>query len=119
MNTGEYLWKRTLGDHKELRGENDPPTGTQNYGGPVVTKSGLIFIAATSDNMFRVFDKENGELLWETELPASAFATPTVYEVDGKQYVVVACGGTKLGTSGGDSYIAFALPDHVLNQSEN
>ena len=119
MNTGEYLWKVTLGDHKELRAENDPPTGTQNYGGPVVTKSGLLFIAATSDNMFRAFDKGTGELLWETELPASAFATPTVYEVDGKQYVVVACGGTKLGTSGGDSYIAFALPDHLLNQSEN
>lgn len=119
MNTGEYLWKVTLGDHKELRGENDPPTGTQNYGGPVVTASGLLFIAGTSDGMFRVFDKTNGELLWETKLPASAFATPSMYEVDGKQYVVVASGGTKLDTPGGDSYLAFTLPDHAINQSEN
>lgn len=119
MNTGEYLWKVTLGDHKEIRDEADPLTGSENYGGPVVTASGLLFIAGTKDGMFRVFDKTNGELLWETELPASAFATPSTYEVNGKQYVVVACGGTKLGTPGGDSYIAFALPDHVLNQTEN
>lgn len=119
MNTGEYLWKVTLGDHEEIRGKDDPPTGSENYGGPVVTKSGLLFIAATKDGMFRVFDKTNGELLWETELPAAAFATPTIYEADGKQYVVVACGGTKLGTPGGDSYVAFALPDSVSGQSEN
>lgn len=118
MNTGEYLWKVTLGDHEEIRGEDDPPTGSENYGGPVVTKSGLLFIAGTKDGMFRVFDKTNGELLWETELPAAAFATPTIYEVDGKQYVVVACGGTKLGTPGGDSYIAFALPDEVISEND-
>ncbi|WP_416221636.1 DUF4010 domain-containing protein [Rhodohalobacter sp.] len=111
MNTGKYLWNVTLGDHKEIRGEDDPPTGSENYGGPVATAGGLLFVAGTKDGMFRAFDKTNGELLWETELPAAGFATPSTYEVDGKQYIVVACGGTKLGTPGGDSYIAFALPD--------
>ncbi|MDX1639510.1 MAG: PQQ-binding-like beta-propeller repeat protein [Balneolaceae bacterium] len=110
LNTGEYRWTVTLGDHTDLRGDNDPITGTQNYGGPVVTKSGLLFIAGTSDGKFRAFDKETGDLLWETELPASAFATPSTYMVDGRQYIVVACGGTKLDTPGGDSYVAFALP---------
>lgn len=111
LNTGEYLWKVTLGDFPELRDEGDPATGTQTYGGPVVTAGGLLFIAGTEDSMFRAFDKKTGELLWETKLPAAAFATPGTYEVDGKQYIVVACGGTKLNTPGGDSYIAFALPD--------
>lgn len=117
LNTGEYLWKVTLGDHPELREEGDPKTGTQNYGGPVVTASNLLFIAGTNDSKFRAYNKENGELLWETELPASAFATPSTYEVNGKQYVVVACGGTKLGAAGGDSYIAFALPDRITKNN--
>lgn len=111
LNTGEYVWAVTLGDYPDLRDERDPKTGTQNYGGPVVTASGLLFIAATRDGKFRAFDKETGELLWETDLPAAAFATPSTYAVSGKQYIVVACGGTKLGTPGGDSYVAFALPD--------
>ena len=119
MNTGEYLWKVTLGDQKEIRGADDPPTGSENYGGPVVTAGGLLLIAGTKDGMFRVFDKTNGELLWGMELSAAAFATPSTYEVEGKQYIVIACGGTKLGTPGGDSYIAFALPDSVLKQTDN
>lgn len=117
LNTGEYLWEVTLGNFPELRDENDPKTGTQNYGGPVVTASGLLFIAGTEDGKIRAFDKRNGELLWEADLPAAAFATPSIYEVDGKQYLVVACGGTKLNTPGGDSYIAFALPDDVLTEN--
>jgi quinoprotein glucose dehydrogenase len=75
-----------------------------------VTKGGLLLIAATKDGKFRAFHKRNGQLLWETDLPAPAFATPAVYEVDGKQYVVIACGGGKLKTRSGDSYVAFALP---------
>lgn len=110
LNTGEYLWTVTLGDHPELRDEDDPITGTQNYGGPVVTASNLLIIAGTNDETIRIFNKNNGELLWKAELPASAFATPSTYMVDGTQYIVVACGGTKLGSSGGDSYVAFALP---------
>ncbi|RZM03058.1 MAG: c-type cytochrome, partial [Pedobacter sp.] len=109
MNTGKHLWKRTIGEFKELSAKGIPPTGTENYGGPVVTAGGLLFIAATKDGMFRAFDKKTGIQLWETALPAAGYATPSTYEVKGKQYVVIACGGTKLGTKKGDSYVAFAL----------
>ncbi len=110
LNTGEYLWKVTLGEFKELSAKGIPPTGTENYGGPVSTAGNLLFIAATKDGMIRAFDKRSGKILWDYKLPAAAFATPSTYEVAGKQFVVVACGGTKLGTSPGDSYVAFALP---------
>ncbi|HEV2130636.1 MAG TPA: hypothetical protein VGR27_06015, partial [Longimicrobiaceae bacterium] len=86
-------------------------TGTENYGGPVVTAGGVLFIAATRDEMFRAFDKATGQLLWQTKLPFAGYATPSVYQVNGKQYVVIAAGGGKLGTPSGDLYIAFALPD--------
>ena len=79
-------------------------------GGPVITASGLLFIAATKDGMFRAFDKKTGKILWETKLPAAGFATPSTYQVNGRQYVVIACGGTKLGTKMGNQYVAFALP---------
>jgi quinoprotein glucose dehydrogenase len=110
LNTGEYEWKIPLGEFKELTAKGIPPTGCENYGGPVVTAGGVLFIAATKDGMFRAFDKHTGKLLYQTELPAGGFATPSVYEAGGKQYVVIACGGTKLGTRKGDSYVAFALP---------
>ncbi|MDQ6478282.1 PQQ-binding-like beta-propeller repeat protein [Dyadobacter sp. LHD-138] len=110
LNTGKHLWQNTLGEFKELTAKGIAPTGTENYGGPVITAGGILFIAATKDGMFRAFDKKTGKLLWQTELPAAGFATPSTYEVNGKQYVVVACGGTKLGTKKGDSYVAFALP---------
>jgi len=110
LNTGDRVWRIPLGEFRELSARGIPPTGTENYGGPVVTAGGLLFIAATKDGMFRAFDRATGRLLWETLLPASGFATPSTYEVDGRQYVVVACGGGKLGTKAGDSYVAFALP---------
>lgn len=111
LNTGEYLWKIVFGEYEELQKEKGiPQTGSENYGGPVITASGLLFIAGTKDGKFRVYDKKNGKMLWETRLPAAGFATPSTYEVNGKQYVVVACGGTKLETKSGDSYVAFALP---------
>lgn len=109
LNTGEHLWQKTLGEVKELTARGLPQTGTENYGGPVVTAGGLLFIAATKDGMFRAFDKKTGKLVWETELPAAGFATPSTYQVNGKQYIVIACGGTKLGTKKGDSYVAFAI----------
>lgn len=111
LNTGQHKWQITLGEFKELTEKGIPPTGTENYGGPVVTKSGLLLIAATKDGMFRAFDKNSGKLLWQTELPAAGFATPSTYEINGKQYIVIAAGGTKLGTKKGDSYVAFALPE--------
>ncbi len=110
LNTGEYVWKKVYGSTPELEEKGISQTGSESYGGPAITASGLLFIAGTRDGKFRAYDKSNGELLWEVKLPAAAFATPSVYEVNGKQYVVVACGGTKLGARGGDSYVAFAIP---------
>jgi quinoprotein glucose dehydrogenase len=109
LNTGEYLWKVPLGETVSLRNLGYPTTGTENYGGPVVTKNGLLFIAATKDGYIRSFDKKTGSLIWEFELPAPAFATPSIYAVDGKQYLVIACGGEKLQTKKGNKIIAFAL----------
>lgn len=108
LNSGEVVWKDTLGDYPEFKAKG-MHTGTENYGGPVVTAGGLLFIAATRDAKFRAFNKRTGQLLWETSLPAAGFATPAVYEVNGKQYVVIACGGGKLHQPSGDAYIAFAL----------
>ncbi|QRR00505.1 outer membrane protein assembly factor BamB family protein [Dyadobacter sandarakinus] len=109
LNTGEYLWKIPFGEIESLRNKGIPVTGSENYGGPVVTAGGLLFIAATRDGKFHAYDKKTGKLLWETQLPAAGFATPSTYEVNGKQYVVIACGGTKLGTRKGNQYVAFAL----------
>lgn len=109
LNTGKQLWQKPFGEYPELKAKGIPTTGSENYGGPVVTASGLLFIAATKDGMFRVFDKKTGDILWETKLPAAGFATPSTYLLNGKQYIVIACGGTKLGTKKGDSYIAFSL----------
>lgn len=111
LNKGEIAWKVTLGSFAELEAEGMAPTGTENYGGPVVTAGGLVFIAATMDKKIRAFSQENGEQLWEADLPEAGFATPAVYAVDGKQYVVIACGGGKLGLPSGGSYVAFALGD--------
>lgn len=110
LNTGKQLWQYPLGEFPELKAAGIPPTGTENYGGPVTTAGGLLFIAATRDGMFRAYNKRNGQLLWETQLPAAGFATPSTYEVNGKQYVVIACGGTKLGTKKGNKVVAFSLP---------
>lgn len=110
LNRGEILWQVPLGEVAELTAREIPPTGTENYGGPVVTAGGLIFIGATKDEKFRAFDKETGEVLWEADLPAGGYATPATYSVDGRQYVVIAAGGGKMGTKSGDAYVAFALP---------
>ena len=110
LNAGTITWQVPLGELKELTARGIPPTGTENYGGPIVTAGGLLFIAATKDEQFRAFATDTGELLWETELPAGGYATPATYAVDGRQYVVIAAGGGKMGTPSGDSYVAFALP---------
>ncbi len=110
LNTGDYRWRIRLGEHDELKAKGIPITGAEQYGGPIVTAGGLVFIAATQDEKFRAFDKATGKLLWQTALPAAGYATPSTYAVRGKQYVVIAAGGGKLGTKSGDAYVAFALP---------
>lgn len=113
LNSGKLLWKVPLGEYPELTAKGIPVTGTENYGGPLVTKGGLVFIAATKDEKIRAFDKNTGEVLWQADLPAAGYATPATYEVNDKQYVVIACGGGKIGSSSGDTYVAFALPPEL------
>ncbi|GAB4044517.1 outer membrane protein assembly factor BamB family protein [Spirosoma litoris] len=110
LNTGEYLWKVPLGEFPELTKKGIPQTGTENYGGPIVTAGGLVFIAATYDERIRAFDRKTGKVVWEYQLPAGGFATPITYQVNGKQYVAIAVGGVKNGHKPGGSYFAFALP---------
>jgi quinoprotein glucose dehydrogenase len=112
LNTGEFVWKIPLGEYPELARRGQTNTGTENYGGPIVTAGGLVFIAATNfDKKFRAFDKSTGRLLWEASLPFSGNATPATYEVNGRQFVVIAAGGGKDPSStGGGVYVAFALP---------
>ena len=111
MNTGEQVWKIPFGEFEELKAKGIPATGRENYGGPVVTAGGLIFIAASSDGKFRAINKRTGKILLEIDLPAPGVATPSVYEVNGKQFVVIACGGSKWGGKSSDAYVAFALKD--------
>ena len=110
LNTGDIKWTVTLGEYEELTKRGVPPTGTENYGGPVVTAGGLVFIGATADETFRAFDKNTGEALWRAKLPFGGNATPSTYMVDGRQYVVISAGGGKSGRPAGGSLVAFALP---------
>jgi quinoprotein glucose dehydrogenase len=108
MSHARIAWQVPLG---EVPGSGLKDAGSENYGGPVVTAGGLVFIGATNyDRKFRAFDAASGKLLWETVLPAAGNATPAVYEVAGRQYVVIGAGGGKWGAPSGGSYVAFALP---------
>jgi len=111
LNTGELKWKVPLGEYKALTARGFPPTGTENYGGPVVTAGGLIFIGATADETIRAFDKETGATLWQAALPFGGNATPSTYLANGRQYVVISAGGGKSGRPTGGSIVAFALPE--------
>ena len=111
LNTGEIKWKVPLGEYAKLTARGLPPTGTENYGGPVVTAGGLIFIGATADETFRAFDKRTGAILWQTKLPFGGNATPSTYSIKGRQYVVISAGGGKSGRPAGGSIVAFALPE--------
>lgn len=110
LNSGRRRWQVPLGEYPELTAKGISPTGTDNYGGPAVTAGGLLFIAASKDQQLRAFDRNTGKILWQYSLPAPGFASPSVYAVSGKQYVVIACGGGKLKSKSGDQYLAFALP---------
>ncbi len=113
LNKGRIAWSIPFGEYPELVTQGLKNTGSENYGGPVVTDGGLLFIGATNfDKKFRAFDKKTGKLLWETTLPAAGNATPATYQINGKQYIVIAAGGGKAGAkSSGGSYVAFSLPD--------
>jgi quinoprotein glucose dehydrogenase len=111
LNKGEIRWRIPFGEYPELVAKGIKDTGSDNYGGPVVTASGLLFIGATSfDKKFRAFDKLTGKLLWETTLPAAGNATPSIYEVNGREYIAIVCGGGKNDAPSGSSIVAFALP---------
>lgn len=111
LNTGEYAWKIPLGEYPELAAKGMTSTGSENYGGSIVTAGGLIFIGATCyDKKFRAFDKKTGKLLWQASLPAAGNATPATYEINGRQFVVIAAGGGKSKDPSGGTYVAFALP---------
>jgi quinoprotein glucose dehydrogenase len=119
LNSGKIAWRVPLGEHEELTKRGVPKTGTENFGGPLVTAGGLVFCAGTRDLKIRAFDKASGEELWSARLPHGGFAPPATYWVKGKQYVVVpATGGGKLavqphpgpGQPWGDAYVAFTLP---------
>lgn len=116
MNTGRYLWRLPLGEYPELVAKGLTGTGSENYGGPIVTAGGLLFIGATNfDKKLRAFDKTSGKLLWETTLPFAGNATPATYEVKGRQYVVIASGGSTMNPRGpiGGVYVSYALPGGV------
>ncbi len=121
LNTGEYVWKIPFGEYPELAAKGMKNTGTENYGGPIVTAGGLLFIGATNfDKKFRAYDKSTGELLWQATLPFSGNATPATYEVNGRQYVVIAAGGGKDPKSpSGGVYVAFALPPESSDQTSS
>jgi quinoprotein glucose dehydrogenase len=112
LNAGTIRWQVPLGEYPKLAAQGLRNTGTDNYGGAIVTRNGLLLIAATTyDNRIRAFDKATGKLLWEAPLPAAGNATPSTYMVDGRQFLVIACGGGKNGAPSGGTYVAFALPD--------
>ncbi len=118
LNKGEILWKVPLGEYPQLVAKGIRNTGAKNFGGPILTAGGLIFIAATPDEKIRAFEKFSGKVLWEYKLPAGGYATPSTYAIKGKQYIVIAAGGGgKLATKYGDAILAFALPDTPITRS--
>jgi len=113
LNTGKIVWRVPLGNYEKLSKEGQPETGTENFGGPTVTAGGLVFCSGTKDSMIRAFDKDTGKVLWSAKLPWTGSAPPSVYQANGREYVVIsATGGGKIETPTGDAYVAFALPSN-------
>ena len=112
LNEGKIVWKRALGEYPELTKKGIPETGTQLFGGGIVTAGGLVFIGASSDEKFRAIDKDTGKTLWEYQLPVGGYATPATYEIEGRQFIVIGVGGGGFQrTRTGGYYFAFALPE--------
>jgi quinoprotein glucose dehydrogenase len=110
LQRADILWRIPLGDYPQILEQGQSGYGSENYGGPIVTAGDLLFIAATPDQLMKAYNKHTGELLWQAKLPAAGFATPITYAVEGRQFLVIAAGGGKLGQASGSYYIAFALP---------
>jgi quinoprotein glucose dehydrogenase len=111
LNTGKLIWQVPLGEYPELAADGLRHTGTENYGGAIVTAGGLLFVSGTRDNKFRAFDKTTGQELWAATLPFAGSAAPATYQAHGRQYVVIPATGVQhLGTPTGDAWVAFALP---------
>jgi quinoprotein glucose dehydrogenase len=112
LNKGDIAWRTTIGEYEELKKRGVPQTGTETFGGTIVTAGGLVFIGGSKDEKFHAFDKDSGKLLWSDKLPAGGYATPCTYLANGKQYVLIAAGGGgKQRTKCGDAFVAYALPD--------
>jgi quinoprotein glucose dehydrogenase len=111
LNTGKLVWQVPLGEYPELVKQGMTNTGTENYGGAIVTAGGLLFVSGTRDNKIRAFDKTSGAELWSALLPYAGSAAPATYQIAGRQYVVIPATGVQhLGTKRGDAWVAFALP---------
>lgn len=111
LRSGEFAWRKTLGEYPELTARGVPPTGTESLGGPIATSGGLVFIGGSRDEMIRAFDSATGRVLWQRKLPFAGYATPCTYQAGGRQFVAIAAaGGGKLATPAGDTYVAYALP---------
>ncbi len=108
LSTGEYEWQIPLGNDETLQQEGQPHTGLLGRSGPMVTAGGLVFISGAADKKLWAFDKQTGELIWETLLPAANNANVCSYSVAGKQYLALSVGGTEENPSG--SIMTFALP---------
>lgn len=108
---GELVWQKPLGEYPELKAKGIPATGQMNFGGGTVTAGGLVFIAASMDGMFRAFDADTGNILYERQMKAAGYGAPVIYKgKDGKQLVAIfAGGGGKAGTIAGDYVYAFSL----------
>jgi quinoprotein glucose dehydrogenase len=111
LNTGKLVWQAPLGEYPELAADGLRHTGTENYGGAIVTAGGLLFVPGTRDNKLRAFDKNTGAELWSATLPYAGSAAPATYQLHGRQYVVIPATGVQhLGSPRGDAWVAFALP---------
>jgi len=118
LDNERIAWRIPFGNYPKMLEQGITGLGSENYGGPIITAGGLLFIGATPDRTFKAYNQATGELLWSAELPAAGFATPSTYAVDGRQYVVIAAGGGKLGERTGSDYIAYALPEEVINSDQ-
>lgn len=116
-DSAEIAWRIPFGNYPQMLNQGQQGLGSENYGGPIVTAGGLVFIAATPDKLLKAYSSNSGELLWQTTLPFAGFATPSTYMLNGRQFLVIAAGGGKLGQASGSAYVAFALPENAASQS--